>query len=473
MAKSDDLDKIIERIIKVTYSNKYAEELDEELINYVYDKLYGGIEQGFDQVSQLGGQNTEFIQAITHNTFFFSAAKNKQFMEMLNASLIDDNGELVSFSYFKELALKYHDQYNVNWLRTEYDTAVNNGYNIAKWQQIEAQQDVFPLLRYKTVRDERVREIHKQWEGITLPVNHPFWNTHFPANGFGCRCSAEQITSGNITPDSEFGGEPDKYFDFNPAKHNSAFSLNHPYFKDFDFGDKTVLDFSKKLIKNAKEKNIKINYPFIKQNGEFDDKALEDHIKKLIDPKNNTTDSEGFFKIFETEFGGEVIFHHEQNPIEKMKNAKLSIHLAYYKDWKIKLLPDLNMFNVSNLDAEIIFGSGKPIITELKIPTTHNAYNIIHTSYKKFSNQLKRLEPYPDKVNLIIEFKNADNFEKMKQLFVSMRQNNKYKKSLESIYLFKKPRKLFEFKVKDFLNYKGSDWNDYPPFEELKSIFFD
>lgn len=250
MAKSDDLDEIIERIIKNSFENKYAEEFDEELINYVCDKLYGGIENGFEQISELGAQNIEFINAIKQNTFFFSVAKNKQFMELLNASLIDDNGELVSFSEFKRIALKHHHQYNVNWLRTEYDTAVNNGYNIAKWKQIEAQQDVFPLIKYKTVRDERVRDVHKQWEGITLPVNHPFWNTHFPANGFGCRCSVEQLSIGKITPDSQIGGEPDKYFDFNPAKQNSAFSPNHPYFKDFDFGDKTVLDFSKKIIKN-------------------------------------------------------------------------------------------------------------------------------------------------------------------------------------------------------------------------------
>ncbi|MDR2689955.1 MAG: phage head morphogenesis protein, partial [Azoarcus sp.] len=34
------------------------------------------------------------------------------------------------------------------------------------------------------------RPIHKRWgdSGLTLPVDHPFWQTNFPPNGYGCGC---------------------------------------------------------------------------------------------------------------------------------------------------------------------------------------------------------------------------------------------------------------------------------------------
>lgn len=35
---------------------------------------------------------------------------------------------------------------------------------------------------------------HQQWDGLALPKDDPFWNTHFPPNGWGCRCYARFIS---------------------------------------------------------------------------------------------------------------------------------------------------------------------------------------------------------------------------------------------------------------------------------------
>ena len=32
------------------------------------------------------------------------------------------------------------------------------------------------------------RPLHVAWDGLTLPPEHPFWQTHFPPNGWGCHC---------------------------------------------------------------------------------------------------------------------------------------------------------------------------------------------------------------------------------------------------------------------------------------------
>jgi hypothetical protein len=38
------------------------------------------------------------------------------------------------------------------------------------------------------------REQHLAFVGIMLLVDDPFWSTHFPPNGWGCKCSVRQIT---------------------------------------------------------------------------------------------------------------------------------------------------------------------------------------------------------------------------------------------------------------------------------------
>ena len=37
------------------------------------------------------------------------------------------------------------------------------------------------------------RPLHLAWNGITLPMGHPFWRTHFAPNGWGCRCEIHPV----------------------------------------------------------------------------------------------------------------------------------------------------------------------------------------------------------------------------------------------------------------------------------------
>lgn len=36
------------------------------------------------------------------------------------------------------------------------------------------------------------------WHGIILPVDHPWWLTHFPPNGWGCECLPEQVSESDL-----------------------------------------------------------------------------------------------------------------------------------------------------------------------------------------------------------------------------------------------------------------------------------
>lgn len=75
-------------------------------------------------------------------------------------------------------------------LRLIYEVNTRQSYAAGRWARIERLKERFPLIMYRTMRDERVRASHRPWDGLALPVDHPFWKAHFPPNGWRCRCTA-------------------------------------------------------------------------------------------------------------------------------------------------------------------------------------------------------------------------------------------------------------------------------------------
>jgi SPP1 gp7 family putative phage head morphogenesis protein len=75
-------------------------------------------------------------------------------------------------------------------LRLIYDVNTRMAYAAGRWERIQAAKATHPYLRYVTRADERVRESHRPWHGVSLPVDDPWWRTHYPPNGWRCRCRA-------------------------------------------------------------------------------------------------------------------------------------------------------------------------------------------------------------------------------------------------------------------------------------------
>lgn len=67
-------------------------------------------------------------------------------------------------------------------------------YQAAAFNAHEEMKEVFPYRRYITVGDERVRDSHRALHGIILPVDDPFWDTHYPPWDYGCRCQAVPVS---------------------------------------------------------------------------------------------------------------------------------------------------------------------------------------------------------------------------------------------------------------------------------------
>ena len=83
-------------------------------------------------------------------------------------------------------------------LRTIFHTNLATAYARGKWERIERTAEDLPYLRYVAVNDERTRPDHSAWHGVILPVTDEWWRTHYPPNGWRCRCVVEQLSADDI-----------------------------------------------------------------------------------------------------------------------------------------------------------------------------------------------------------------------------------------------------------------------------------
>lgn len=57
-----------------------------------------------------------------------------------------------------------------------------------------AHQGALPYLLYVRSASAEPRVQHLAWAGIILPADDPWWVTHFPPNGWHCKCAVRQIS---------------------------------------------------------------------------------------------------------------------------------------------------------------------------------------------------------------------------------------------------------------------------------------
>lgn len=79
-------------------------------------------------------------------------------------------------------------------LKLIYDTNTRMAYAAGQWERMARNVKTHPYMRYITLKDAKVRPAHRVWEGVTLPISDGFWNTHYPPNGWRCRCRVVSVS---------------------------------------------------------------------------------------------------------------------------------------------------------------------------------------------------------------------------------------------------------------------------------------
>ena len=228
-------DEFINQIITGVHSGLYTlTNLPESLYLETADRLVKSMLEGVAESKVIPTiADPDFIRALRNNAYVFSGAKTFQEVKTMSDFLLDENGEFRSFADFKKKAEATFDQFNKHWLRTEMTQAHNTAEAASKWQQFEAEKEFFPMLRYDTAGDERVRSSHKALDGVIKPVNDPFWDTHAVPNGWNCRCELLQESEAIETPDEDIKAPEDipESMQFNPGKQKVLFDPEHAYFQ--------------------------------------------------------------------------------------------------------------------------------------------------------------------------------------------------------------------------------------------------
>lgn len=85
--------------------------------------------------------------------------------------------------------------------RVIYETNTRQAYNAGRWRQLTDPDAVQlrPYLQYRHSPESRLpRAQHKAWDGLVLRWDDPWWKTHAPMNGWGCKCSIRALSERDL-----------------------------------------------------------------------------------------------------------------------------------------------------------------------------------------------------------------------------------------------------------------------------------
>ncbi|MCK0203823.1 minor capsid protein, partial [Ornithobacterium rhinotracheale] len=323
--------KVMAKIAQDRYEGKLkAGELDNAYILNTYEELKSGFSEGFDSSNfkvhgATNGISPETLK-MRQNLFKFSGAKTYTLLEEINQILNSNKGE--TFERFKNEVMKLNPRYNKNYLQAEWQTAKQAGYHAANWEEYQNNKDLYPNLKYMTQGDSRVREPHRLLHGIVAPLDSDFWKTHYPPNGWRCRCYVVQ-TAEKPTNESEIPTlnekEMPKEFRGNVGISGEIFKETaenkgkpHPYFalfKNAGSETKKAYEYSKlaaaKELAYTAENEAKIKVSPFADIADFEENFID--AKRMADQLKYNID-------IEAHLDGEIIKNHK-NPEYKINGA--------------------------------------------------------------------------------------------------------------------------------------------------------
>lgn len=79
-------------------------------------------------------------------------------------------------------------------LRTIYRANLRAARAAGTWERAQRTKKTHPYFLYELGPSKEHRDQHRAWAGTLLPVDDPWWDDHFPPNGWGCKCRVRQVS---------------------------------------------------------------------------------------------------------------------------------------------------------------------------------------------------------------------------------------------------------------------------------------
>ncbi|MDO7877366.1 DUF935 family protein [Hymenobacter sp. ASUV-10] len=219
------LTKLVNALIKATHErgDLFDGTIDQPLYSYLRNHLEDAVQLGF------GAADKKLRGYLLANVQRFSGFKTAAVQRAMTEKLTDAGGNVRPFAEFREDALAINQQYNVDYLATEYNQAIASSQMAARWSEFGGGP-----LRYDTAGDDRVREEHQDLDGITRAQDDPFWDDHYPPLDWACRCSVTEVDDdATLSTDEQLAGLPEAANEFreNVGKTGRIFGDDHPYYQ--------------------------------------------------------------------------------------------------------------------------------------------------------------------------------------------------------------------------------------------------
>lgn len=205
-----------------------------EIVKTTGKELSRAVDKGYSIIKGIEYEEIDHIarDILKRNVWKFSVAKNHNDLIRLNNLLINKDGSIRAWNDFKREALSVIGTSN-RYLKTEYDTIIAGAMMSRKWQDIQRDKYIFPLVQFKVVQDDRTSEICSPLHNIICKVDDPFLAHYFPPNHFNCRTDVIKLRDGEPTPQKELPYiDIPKAFLNNVGETGEIFTKDNPYIKN-------------------------------------------------------------------------------------------------------------------------------------------------------------------------------------------------------------------------------------------------
>jgi uncharacterized protein with gpF-like domain len=115
--------------------------------------------------------------------------------------------------------------------RVIYSTNATTSYSAGRLAQLREAGFAFWVYRHSD-NVLHPRPLHLAWNGLTLPADDPWWKTHYPPNGWGCKCYV--LGARDAAGVKRLGGDPGKKID--PAWNETDQKTGEPVGIDKGWG---------------------------------------------------------------------------------------------------------------------------------------------------------------------------------------------------------------------------------------------
>lgn len=231
-------DKVRDRVLNRLRSKGFdvEKDIDPDLFAHTFDHLEAGIKKSLGQ-PEFATPDYDFLEQMRHNAAVFSAFKTHRQQNEIYGKMFDQEGNVKPFDQFRKDSESVINNYNVNWLRTEYDTCISRARFAADFRRYKAQTDLYPNLQWLPSVSVDKREGHRLFYNRIWPADDPFWLTNYPGNLWNCKCGVtntdKPATDGN-PKHGDMHDRPQPGIDTNPGITGEVFTKSHPYIKYAD-----------------------------------------------------------------------------------------------------------------------------------------------------------------------------------------------------------------------------------------------